>query len=73
MPLPVHVDGYSGWKANERPLGFELDGVYRGIYACEAAWISPDARYFKVWAEGRRYILRYDEQKDEWTLFKSIG
>ena len=31
MSLSIHVDGYSGWRANERPMGFELVGVYRRI------------------------------------------
>src|SRR5437870_148676 len=86
MPLPVHVDGYSGWKEDERPLSFELDGVYRRIYAVGAQWVSPafsgikfgvrqgrpDARYFKVRADGKRYILPHDEQKDEWTLQSAL-
>jgi len=65
MPLPIHVDGYSGWRANERPLGFELDGVYRRIYTVEDQWYSPDALYFKVRADGKTYILRYNERENE--------
>jgi hypothetical protein len=25
MSIPIYVDSYSGYKANERPLRFELD------------------------------------------------
>jgi hypothetical protein len=68
MSVPVHVDGYSGWKANERPQAFELDGVYHRIYAVEDQWHEPEARYFKVRADGKTYMLRHDEREDEWTL-----
>jgi len=75
MSLPIHVDAYSGYKANERPQAFWLDvqieqftGIYE-IEAVEVRWYDPNAEYFKVrTAEGKRYILRYDEHADEWTL-----
>jgi hypothetical protein len=32
-------------------------------------WYEPSAMYFKVQStEGKTYLLRYDEQEDEWTL-----
>ena len=32
-------------------------------------WYEPLATYFKVQStEGKTYLLRYDEQADEWTL-----
>ena len=68
MSLPIHVSAYSGYKANELPMGFELDGTYYIIYALEAQWLSPSGHYFKVRANGKRAILRYDESRDEWTV-----
>jgi hypothetical protein len=62
MSLPIHVDGYSGYKLNERPRGFELDSRYYRIYALEAEWRSPSGHYFKVRAQGERLVLRYDER-----------
>jgi hypothetical protein len=75
MALPIHVDAYSGYKANERPKAFWLDeridplnGIYE-IEAVEDRWFDPDAEYFKVrTAEGQRFILRYDEPAEKWTL-----
>jgi len=52
MPLPIHV------------VGFELD-AYRRIYTVEDQWYSPDALYFKVRADGKTYILRYNERENE--------
>jgi hypothetical protein len=68
MPIPIHVDGYSADRLNERPTGFELDGVYYRIYAVEAQWRSPNAQFFKVRTDGRRVILRYELERDEWFL-----
>ena len=32
-------------------------------------WYEPSATYFKVQStEGKTYLLRYDEEADEWTL-----
>jgi hypothetical protein len=68
MALPIHVDGYSAYRLNERPMRFELDGAYYRIYALEDQWYSPGAQYFKVRAKGMRFILRYDQAGDERTL-----
>jgi hypothetical protein len=69
MSLPVHVDAYSGFKANERPREFVLDEEIYEIAAVIEQWYEPYAMYFKVQStEGKTYLLRYDEQADEWTL-----
>jgi hypothetical protein len=69
MSLPIHVHAYSGFKANERPLEFLLDGEYYEIAEVEDRWYEPEAMYFKVrTTEGKRYLLRYSDDDDEWTL-----
>ena len=77
MSLPIHVEAYSGYKANERPMSFSLNptigenGVedVHDIDAVEDRWYDPNAEYFKVRTpEGKRYILRYDGLGDQWTL-----
>jgi len=75
MSLPIHVDAYSGYKANERPEAFWLDlslDKFTGIYEIETVedrWYDPNAEYFKVrTADRKRYILRYSSHEDEWTL-----
>jgi hypothetical protein len=69
MSLPIHVEAYSGYKANERPHQFMLaDEIYE-IAAVLDQWYEPSATYFKVQStEGKVYLLRYDEQEDDWTL-----
>jgi len=71
MSLPIHVDAYSGYRANERPLKFQVDEDDFEIaeHAVEDRWFEPDAEYFKVrTTDGKRFILRHDERQDEWTL-----
>jgi len=69
MSLRIYVDAYSGYKANERPVRFELDDQVYQIAAIEDRWQDPNAEFFKVRTEdGKRYLLRYDSQEDAWTL-----
>jgi len=69
MSLPIRVDAYSGYKANERPRQFTLDEEIYEIAAVLDQWYQPYATYFKVQSnKGRTYLLRYDAETDEWTL-----
>src|SRR5215813_11597608 len=69
MSLPIHVDAYSGYKANERPRQFTLDEEVYEIAAVLDQWYEPSATYFKVQStEGKTYLLRYDQAQDEWTI-----
>jgi hypothetical protein len=62
MSLPIHVEAYSGYKLNERPIRFDLDEEIYEIEAVEDRWQKPQAEYFKVRTrDGKRYLLRYDE------------
>jgi hypothetical protein len=67
MSLRIHVDAYSGHKANERPAAFTLDEQIYEIAAVLDQWYEPS--YFKVQSpEGKTYLLRFHEDTDEWTL-----
>jgi hypothetical protein len=69
MPIPVYVDAYSGYKASERPRQFTLDEEIYGIDVVLDQWYEPSATYLKVQStEKKIYLLRYDEETDEWTL-----
>src|SRR6516164_359731 len=58
-----------GYKANERPRLFDLDGEVYEIVSVLDGWYEPSARYFKVrTTDFKVFVLRYDEQADEWTL-----
>jgi len=69
VSIPIHVNAYSGYKANERPLEFVLDDDYYEIVEVEDRWYEPEAVYFRVrTTDGKRYLLRYNETADDWTL-----
>jgi hypothetical protein len=69
MPPRVHVDAYSGYKANERPRQFCLDNNVFEIAAVEDRWYDPNAEYFKVrTVEGKAFLLRCDAETGEWSL-----
>lgn len=65
----IHVECYSGQRADERPLRFTASGHTYGIEKVNDKWYSPDATYFRVTADdGNLYVLRHDEIRDEWTI-----
>jgi|SRR5215510_2595709 len=69
MSLPIRVDAYSGFKANGCPGQFHHDEKIYDIDVVLDQGYEPSATYFKVQTiEGKTYLLRYDEETDEWTL-----
>ena len=68
-PMKITVNGYSGFKLNERPCDFVLGGHQYRVEEILDQWYAPDSAYFKVRAsDGNSYILRYCTLSDEWTL-----
>jgi hypothetical protein len=67
--MRVHVEAYSGHKADERPLRFRIGERWLAVEEVVDRWYDPDAIYFRVRAEdGAMYILRHVEGSDIWTL-----
>ena len=67
--MKLTVNSYSGFKANERPLLFALDGHEYQVEQMLDQWYGPDSAYFKVQAsDGNLYILKYQQSSDEWSL-----
>lgn len=67
--MTVRVEGYSGYKANERPLRFCLGERWRQVREVVDRWYGPDCSYFRVRADdGNLYVLRLDEGAQEWSL-----
>ncbi len=75
MAAGIKVDGYSGYKANQRPLAFSLGKKKVKVKAILDQWYGPDHTYFKVVAEDANiYILKYSEDNDQWELvFFKVG
>jgi hypothetical protein len=72
MPLALHVECYSGYKADERPLRFHShpkDSRTFEVVEVIDQWYGIGYRFFKVRADdGNTYILRHNEKEDEWFL-----
>jgi hypothetical protein len=65
----VRVECYSGYKAGERPLRFQLGERWLEVEEVVDRWYDPDAIYFRVRAsDGGVYVLRHSEANDTWTL-----
>lgn len=65
----VKVECYAGYRANERPIRLILDEQTLEIAEAEDRWHSPGGTYFRVRVEGGdRYVLRYVEAQDVWSL-----
>ena len=69
MTIPVQVQCYSGYKADERPIRFTLGDRILEVQSIKDQWFSPSQTYFRILAsDGNTYILRHDEGQDVWTL-----
>jgi hypothetical protein len=65
----IRVECYSGFKADERPLRFQLGDRWLAVEEVIDRWYDPDAIYFRVRAgDGNFYILRHSEPQGVWTL-----
>jgi hypothetical protein len=65
----VCVECYSGHKADERPWKLNLRNGAKEVVAIEDRWYSPGATYFRLLMDdGDRYLLRYDQAQDIWSL-----
>ena len=69
--MKVQVKCYSGRKADERPVRFQLDGRKYSVVELLDQWFGPSAAFFKVLAvDGNLYILWQDQSTPEgaWRL-----
>jgi hypothetical protein len=72
-PREITVTAYSGYKANERPLSFEVEGRRLTVTSISDRWYGEDDDYFKVAADdGRVYIIRWNRSTDGWFLVRVL-
>lgn len=64
----LHVECYSGHRADERPLKFSTGDRTYIVERIDDKWYSPGATYFRVLADGNIYVLKHDESSDVWFL-----
>lgn len=73
MPAALHVECYAGYRGEETPRRFTLDGRTIEVVSIVDRWLAPDHRYFKVEGDDRQvYLLRHDTQAQSWEPTESV-
>jgi len=68
--LVVRVECYAGHRGEETPRRFWVGEQPVDVTEVLDRWMAPDHRYFKLRGnDGDVYILRHDEQGDQWELW----
>lgn len=63
------VDAYAGYKGEETPRAFWLDGVRLLVSEILGRWYTETHSYFRVLASDQhRYVLRYHLDETAWEL-----
>ncbi len=72
MSPSIKVECYAGYKADERPLRFTLQGAHGArtldVRKVLDQWYGAGYSCFKVLADDGIYILRHHEAEDIWVL-----
>jgi hypothetical protein len=70
MDVPrVTVKSYAGYKGEETPRAFTVDGVHLLVLEVVERWYSETHSYFRVRAnDQQRYVLRYHHDRGDWEL-----
>ena len=69
----ISVTAYSGYKANERPLSFNLGDQRREVKSLIDRWFGQEYDYFKVLADDDRvYLIKWHRDQDAWFLVKTM-
>lgn len=67
--MTLKVECHSGYKADERPVRFQLGERWLAVEELLDRWYDPHALYFRVRADDDAvYVLKHEERKDVWTL-----
>ncbi|RPI09403.1 MAG: hypothetical protein EHM71_06105 [Zetaproteobacteria bacterium] len=72
--IPVRVECYSGYRAEEYPIAFWLREHRVAVREILDRWLGDDHAYFKIAGDdGTRYLLRRDDRRDRWELIPMAG
>ncbi len=67
--MRIRVEAYSGYRINERPLRFWIDGTPFEVHEILDTWCGPDHQCWKIRADdGYLYMIKYDMDQDQWIL-----
>ena len=67
--IPLDVECYSGYTADERPVAIRLAARRIPVQVVVDRWYGEDHAYFKLAGEdGAVYLIRQDRTSDTWEL-----
>jgi len=67
--MPLKVQTYSGFKADERPVSFTFGEKVCWVEEVIDRWYGLDHAYFKLRGDdGNLYVLRHQTENDEWEM-----
>jgi hypothetical protein len=67
--IEFQVDAYAGYKGEETPRSFTLDGTRHVVADIVGRWYSESHSYFKVkTTDGHRFVLRLNLDQYVWEL-----
>jgi len=67
--MRITVQTHAGYRGDERPIAFSLEGRLLRIREIVDRWYDPDYNIFRVIADdGRTYQLRNDMNASNWEL-----
>jgi hypothetical protein len=67
--MNISVETFSGYKADEYPLTFTVDGRKFSVISIDDRWYSSDSSYFRVFADdANTYILKQIPGNNEWQI-----
>ena len=70
----VTVESYAGYKGEETPRAFVVDGIRLHVLDILRRWYSETHGYFRVRADDQyRYVLRHDLDRGDWELVMQEG
>ena len=65
----VTVEAYAGYKGEETPRSFTIDGLRHVVTEILDRWHGETHSYFRVaTAAGDRYVLRHELDEGVWEL-----
>ena len=65
----MKVECYAGYRGEETPRRFYLDGNCIEVLEVVDRWLDPEHRYFKLRGDDKGiYILRYSATEDSWEM-----
>jgi hypothetical protein len=70
----VGVECHAGYRRDETPRRFHLEGKTTEVVAILGRWKEPGVLLFRVRSiDGRVYLLRRDEQAGLWDVPEVVG